>query len=146
MRTTVIALFWLVLFAVLACGQGEETPEAKLEITGKLVEIPGKFPPNELYDYVYILKYDNIKVIKGEYKGKTILVGHYNPRIPRTKIKDKMNKVIKGTLKKFVKGDTHKMILGVPLEDFWDDAVIDEYFDDDEGDRYFAVTTDLVKD
>ena len=32
------------------------------EVTAQLVEIPGPFPPNDLYNYAYILKY---KVTEG---------------------------------------------------------------------------------
>ena len=67
-----------------------------LEITARLIEIPGKFPPNDLYNYVYIMKYRVIKVIKGKYSESEILVGHYNPRIPRKQINDKMDNLVDG--------------------------------------------------
>ena len=54
-----------------------------LTIQGKLTEIPGKMPPNDLYNYVYILKYKVTKVLEGKFVGKEILVGVYNPLTPR---------------------------------------------------------------
>jgi hypothetical protein len=28
-----------------------------VEVTARLLEIPGQFPPNDLYNYAYVLKY-----------------------------------------------------------------------------------------
>ena len=36
-----------------------------LIIIARLVEIPGKFPPNDLYNYVFIMKYRVVKVFSG---------------------------------------------------------------------------------
>ena len=46
-----------------------------LVVTARIVEIPGKFAPNDLYNYVYIMKYRILKVEKGTYTEKEMLVG-----------------------------------------------------------------------
>ena len=60
-----------------------------LTVEGKLTEIPGKMPPNDLYNYVYVLKYKVTKVVEGNFSGKEILVGVYNPLIARGKVTGK---------------------------------------------------------
>lgn len=124
-------LFLLLLLCVAFAFSAELTVEAKV------TEIPGKMPPNDLYNYVYIIKYKVIKVTKGTLAQKEILVGVYNPLIPRGEVKDKMASKAKGNVHAFKAGDKHILKL-IPLEDNYDGAVEDEYFDD-ESDRYLAV-------
>lgn len=104
-----------------------------ISVEGRLTEIPGKMPSNDLYSYVYVLKY---KVISGM-DAKEILVGVYNPLIARGKVKDKMADKSKGNVSEFKAKAKHKLTL-VPLEGNWDGAVEDEYFDD-ESPRYLAI-------
>ena len=108
-----------------------------LTVEGKLSEIPGKMPPNDLYNYVYVLKYKVTKVVEGKFDGKEILVGVYNPLIARGQVKDKMADKSKGDVRAFRVGDKHTLKL-VKLEGNYDGAVEDEYFDD-ESERYLAV-------
>ena len=108
-----------------------------LTVEGKLSEIPGKMPPNDLYNYVYVLKYKVTKVVEGKFDGKEILVGVYNPLIARGQVKDKMADKSKGNVGEFKAKAKHKLKL-VPLEGNWDGAVEDEYFDD-ESPRYLAI-------
>ncbi len=108
-----------------------------LRVEGKLSEIPGKMPPNDLYNYVYVLKYKVTKVVEGKFDGKEILVGVYNPLIARGQVKDKMADKSKGDVRAFKVGDKHTLKL-VKLEGNYDGAVEDEYFDD-ESERYLAV-------
>lgn len=115
-----------------------------LVVIARLTEIPGKFPANDLYNYVYIMKYRIVKVVKGEYKGQDILVGEYNPRIARSQIKDKMDQYVNGDVSTFTVGDVQKLVLITPMEKVWKDAVEDEYFDSDLT-KYFAVSTDKAK-
>ncbi|MDD5673160.1 MAG: hypothetical protein PHC61_03265 [Chitinivibrionales bacterium] len=115
-----------------------------LVIEARLVEIPGKFPPNDLYNYVYIMKYRIIKVVKGKYVSQEILVGHYNPLIPRDRIKDKMQKLAQGDVQKFEVGAKHKLVLIAPLESAWKDAVEDEFIDSDL-EKYYALKADNLK-
>lgn len=128
-------------------GSGAHTASCKsagkvdtLIILGRVSEIPGAFPSNNLYNYVYIMKYRIVKIIKGSYTGKDILVGHYNPLIQRDNIKDAMDKYVSGTVKKFLKGDTHKLVL-IPINPQWQLSVIDEYFDSDLQ-KYYALKAD----
>jgi hypothetical protein len=115
-----------------------------LVVVARIVEIPGKFAPNDLYNYVYIMKYRIVKVEKGEYKEQDILVGQYNPLIPRTQIKDAMKKCVTGNVEKFEVGAKQKLTLIKPIEKVWKDAVEDEYSDSDQ-DKYFAIRSELVK-
>jgi len=114
-----------------------------LVITARLIEIPGKFPPNDLYNYVYVMKYRVVKVLKGSYAGQEILVGHYNPLIPRNRIKDKMLSVVKGDVGKFEINAKHTLVLVKPIERIWKDAVEDDYTDSDM-DKYFALKADAA--
>ena len=114
-----------------------------LIVQARLIEIPGTFPPNDLYNYVYVMKYRIIKVIKGSYQEKEILVGHYNPRISRNDIKDKMDPLVGGSVKQFKTGTKQRLVL-VSLEKGWNDAVETEYFDS-ELPVFFALTADTIQ-
>jgi hypothetical protein len=63
-----------------ASGNAEKNDT--LVIQARLLEIPGAFNSNELYDYLYIFKYRVLKIESGTYSDKEILVGHYNPLVP----------------------------------------------------------------
>lgn len=115
-----------------------------LVVTGRLVEIPGKFVPNDVYDYVYIMKYRVLTVENGVYAHKELLVGHYNPLIARNMVKDEMDPVVDGTVERFMVGDKHRLTLIAPIETVWKDAVEDEYYDT-ELVKYYAVRADLLK-
>ena len=108
-----------------------------LTVEGKLTEIPGKMPPNDLYNYVYVLKYKVTKVVEGNFSGKEILVGVYNPLIARGKVTGKMAEKSKGDVRAFQAGDKHVLKL-IPLKGNYDGAVEDEYFDDESA-RYLAI-------
>jgi hypothetical protein len=114
-----------------------------LIVKARLVEIPSKMPANDVYNYVYIMKYQVISVEKGVYKDPEILVGQYNPLIARSMIKDKMDQYVNGNVTKFVIGEKHVLKLIVPIESVWKDAVEDGYFDIDLP-KYFAIQTDMV--
>jgi len=116
-----------------------------LVIIARLIEIPGKFPPNDLYSYLYIMKYRVLKVIKGAYHGEEILVAHYNPRIPRPQIqsKDLMRPFVAGNVMKFETGDKHRLVLITPLTRVIEDRVEDEY-SDSELDKYYALKADVA--
>lgn len=112
-----------------------------LIVEARLIEIPGTMPPNDLYNYVYILKYKVIKVIQGKLDSKEILVGQYNPLQARNAIHDKMDSKVDGNTRYFKAGAKHTLTLTQPLTTIWNEAVEDEYFDDDSI-RYFALKTD----
>ncbi len=139
--TTLLAALGVVLAtATMSFAQEADT----LEITARLVEIPGTFPPNDLYNYVYIMKYRVLEVEKGEYDEKEILVGHYNPLIPRKQVNDKMDEYVEGDVEKFEEGAKHKLVLITPIETVWNEALEDEYFDQDV-DKYYALEAETVK-
>jgi hypothetical protein len=115
-----------------------------LIVIARLIEIPGKFPPNDLYNYVYIMKYRVMKVLKGMYPAQEILVGHYNPLIPRQQVKDKMTPFTGGNVAKFETGARHKLVLVKPIERIWKDAVEDDYADSDL-DKYYALKADVAQ-
>ncbi len=116
-----------------------------LKITARVLEIPGTFPPNDLYDYVYVMKYRVTKVLSGTCSEKEILVGHYNPLIPRRKIKDKMDEFVDGDVEKFEVGATHSLVLVRPIDLVWGEALEDEYFDVDASEKYYALKADMAK-
>ncbi len=115
-----------------------------LVVLARLTEIPGVFPPNDLYNYVYIMKYRVIKVLKGKYAVQEILVGHYNPLIPRGQIKDRMRTLAVGDIVKFEKGARQRLVLVTPIERVWKDAVEDEYPDSDL-DKYYALKAEIAR-
>ncbi|HUU00994.1 MAG TPA: hypothetical protein VM425_06100 [Myxococcota bacterium] len=136
MRWFLALIAVLCLFSSPASG-GDKKP---LEVTAKLVDIPSKFPPDDLYDYAFVMKYE---VQGGKMDKQTILVAHYKPRRPRNKIKGKMKKFVGGKLKRFKVGDVHKLLLDPNLEKIWKDAVIDDYFATDrKSTRYWCLKAD----
>jgi hypothetical protein len=115
-----------------------------LEVIARITEIPGKFVDNDVYNYVYIMKYRVLSVVKGSYKRKEMLVGHYNPLIPRHLVKDKMDPFVDGTVEKFAVGDKHRLQLVKPIEKVWDGAIEDEYYDTDLK-KYYALKADAAE-
>ncbi|MDB5105918.1 MAG: hypothetical protein JWP91_3607 [Fibrobacteres bacterium] len=111
--------------------------EGELVITARLMEIPGAFPANELYNYAYVMKYKVLKVIQGTYADSEILVGHYNPRLAREEIKDEQDAKVGGNVKSFQVGDAHYLVLS-PLDGVFTGAVEDDYFKDKRP-RYWAL-------
>jgi hypothetical protein len=115
-------------------------PTTTIEVTARLQKIPGKFPADELYDYVYVMQY---QVEGGELDKQLILVAHYKPRRARAEIDDGMKKVVGGTLKRFEVGAVHKLTLTPDMRKVWKGAVVDEFFDTDrKSKRYFCLKAD----
>jgi len=111
-----------------------------LAVTAKLVEIPGKFPDDELYDYAYVMRY---VVVGGPMDKQAIFVAHYKPKQPRAAIKDKMKTVVSGKVRTFHQGDLHKLQLTGDLKSVWKGALVDEFSAvDRKSTRYFALVTD----
>jgi hypothetical protein len=135
--------------AAVPAAAAKTAPAAKgagdtLVVIARITEIPGKFASNDLYNYVYIMKYRVLSVVKGTYKPQDILVGHYNPLIPRAQIKDIMKKNVAGNVEKFEVGGKQKLWLVVPIDKVWKDAVDDEY-SDSELEKFFAVKADIAQ-
>jgi hypothetical protein len=113
---------------------------APLLLTAKLVEIPTQFPPDELYDYAYVMRYE---VVGGPLDKQSILVAHYKPRQPRAKIKDQMKAHVAGKLRSFKLGDLHKLELSADLKRIWRGALVDEFAATDRKSvRYWALVAD----
>ncbi len=92
----------------------------RIEVTARLVEIPdGAIFKRELYDYATVLKYEVLKVHRGQLDTDTIYVGHYNPFKPRSEAADKPVKGIGGNLRTFRVGQIHRMALEVPIDDYF---------------------------
>jgi hypothetical protein len=122
--------------ASLARSDGDEV----LQVTAKLVEIPSKFPPDDLYDYAYVMRYE---VTGGPLDKSSILVAHYKPRQARSKIKDKMKDYVGGKLRSFSVGDLHKMKLAADLKKIWKGPLVDEFAaTDHKSVRYWCLEVD----
>jgi len=139
----------LVLLGIAPCCKNKSdsgadpsvTTLGSTEVTAELMAIPGEFPPNDLYNYAYVLKYRVLAVHRGQIKqGEEILVAHYNPLKPRASVADETSGKLGGNLQKFKAGDVHRMALETPLDQYWMGGVIDKYFDQ-KGTRYWAVWT-----
>ena len=127
-----------LIFSAAAPAQAEAA--AALEVTAKLVEIPSKLPPDDLYDYAYVMRY---QVQGGPLDKQFILVAHYKPLQPRTKIKDKMKAQVGGKLRSFSTGDVHKLKLLADLKSVWKGALVDEYAATDRKSvRYWCLQAD----
>ena len=137
---------WIALLT--SCGNrqvGSEvdaqvTTLGTVEVTAELVEIPGPFPANDLYNYAYVLRYRVLKVHRGQVTEPEILVGQYNPLKPRATVQDDGSGKVGGHLDSFRAGDVHRMALDAPLDQFWMGGIVDKYFDR-KGTRYWAVWT-----
>jgi hypothetical protein len=141
-----------------SCGEKSPGPAAEaddprlttngtVEVTAKLAEIPeGAIFKRDLYDYATVLKYQVLKVHRGEVKGDTIYVGHYNPWKPRREAADKRVNNVGGNLRQFEAGQVQRMALEVPIEDHFMGGIVNKYFGRDTGPIYWAVWTNPVRE
>ena len=152
-RVILLQLFLLLLLGITvscknkpdAAADTSVTSLGSTEVTAELLAIPGEFPPNDLYNYAYVLKYRVLTVHRGQVKqGEEILVAHYNPLKPRASAADENSGNLGGTLQRFKAANVHRMALEAPLDQHWMGGVIDKYFDQ-KGTRYWAVWTNLAK-
>lgn len=126
--------------ALLSFGGLARAQSSPLDVTAKLVEIPSKFPPDDLYDYAYVMRY---QVQGGALDKQFLLVAHYKPLVPRSKIKDKMKSQVAGKLRSFNPGDVHKLKLSPDLKAIWKGALVDEYSSTDRKSvRYWCLQVD----
>lgn len=140
----------LAVLVLLACGKKEKEsgvpavpPVAgDLVLTAELLEIPGPFPSNDLYNYAYVMKYRVVKVHQGTYADGDILVGHYNPRLKRAEVKDDQDPKVGGNAGSFRVGDVHYLVLA-GLDETWTGALEDDYFKDRRH-RYWALWADRL--
>jgi hypothetical protein len=133
-----------------ACGNNElaSSPELStngtLEVTARLIDVGGKFPPNKLYDYVFVMKYHVLNVHRGTVEGENIFVGHYNPLKPRASAQDKFSGKVGGNVERFEVGDVHRMALEGPLDQLFMGGIIDKHIKE-KGTRYRAIWTDRAR-
>ena len=137
-RQAFMSLLLLGVTGVVSSARAEAA--SPLEVTAKLVEIPSKMPPDDLYDYAYVMRY---QVQGGALDKQFILVAHYKPLVPRSKIKDKMKEQVGGKLRAFNQGDVHKLKLTADLKAIWKGALVDEYAaTDHKSVRYWCLQVD----
>ena len=77
--------------------------------------------------------------------GDVIYVGHYNPWKPRSDAPDRRVPKVGGNLRQFQAGQTHRMALDVPIEDFFMGGIVNKYFCQVTDAIYWAVWTNLEK-
>ena len=134
------AFLGLVLCGLASLPAMARAEAAPIEVTAKLVEIPSKMPPDDLYDYAYVMRY---QVQGGPLDKQFLLVAHYKPLVPRSKIKDKMKAQVGGKLRSFNQGDVHKLKLAADLKSIWKGALVDEYAaTDHKSIRYWCLQVD----
>jgi len=134
------AFLSLLLVGLASLPKLARAESAPLEVTAKLLEIPSQIPPDDLYDYAYVMRY---QVQGGALDGQFILVAHYKPLVPRSKIKDKMKPHVAGKLRSFTQGDVHKLKLAADLKSIWKGALVDEYAaTDHKSIRYWCLQAD----
>jgi hypothetical protein len=121
----------------------------RVEVTARLVDRPEVFPEFGIYRYTYVLRYEVLRVHRqdpdGRYRlrsGDTIHVGHYQPRLTRSEIRDADwgTDPLGGRLGSFVAGAAHRMALEYELSDWAPSGVLDYLFPPDTN-RFFAVWT-----
>ncbi len=148
---------YLLLLIALAssCGAKVDSPTSRVtdphlatngtvEVTARLVEIPeGAIFKRDLYDYATVLKYEILRVHRGEIKTRTIYVGHYDPWKPRSDAPDRRVKNVGGDLRRFQAGQVHHLALEVPIEDFFMGGIVNKYFGRTSDPIYWAVWTNL---
>jgi hypothetical protein len=145
------ALLALAL-ALVSCGKPANAPNTAidpqlatngtLEVTARLLEVPeGAIFKRDLYDYATILKYQVIKVHRGQPATNILFIGHYNPWKPRAEAADKRVKNIGGTLRQFRAGDIHRLALEAPIDDFFMGGIVNKYFGQATGPLYWALWT-----
>jgi hypothetical protein len=155
-RTVVGSLLLAVGLMAAACArrrEGAASPDPNLakrgsiEVTARLVEIPeGAIFQRELYNYATVLKYQVLEVHRGNVKGQTIYVGHYNPAKPRSEVADRRVQDVGGNLKSFRAGQVHRMALEGSMFDHFTGGILNKYSGEDTDPIYWAVWTNLVSD
>lgn len=122
---------WFVLCLTVAAwpvqplaAEPDAAPSGAITVTAKLVEIPSKPPSDDLYDYAYVMRY---QVVGGSLDKSMILVAHFRPLVPRSKVTGKMKPFVAGKLRSFVQGDVHTLKLAPDLKKIWKGALVDEF-------------------
>lgn len=119
------------------------TTRGSIEVTARLVDIPGEFPPNDLYDYAFVMKYEVLETHRGSVP-RILYVGHYNPLKPRSTVADKRAEDVGGNVTEFRVGDLHRLALEVPIDDYCMAGIINKYAEQVQEPIYWAVWTNKV--
>ena len=141
----------LCVTSLVSCGRTGFAPSPELatngsvEVTAKLATIGGEFPPNKLYDYIFIMKYHVLKVHRGTVESQDIFVGQYNPLKPRATAQDKFSGKVGGNVERFQVGDVHRMALEGPLDQVFMGGIIDKHIKE-KGTRYRAIWTERARE
>jgi hypothetical protein len=123
----------------------ELAARGSIEVTAKLVEIPeGAIFDRPLYNYATVLKYEVLEVHRGNVKGQTIYVGHYNPAKSRSEVADKRVPDIGGNLRFFRAEQVQRMALEESMLDHFTGGILNLYSEEDTDPIYWAVWTNLV--
>jgi hypothetical protein len=151
----VIAGVAMGIWSLAQCGRGGTGEDEKvktlgrIEVTARLLDCPDPFPDLGAYRYTYVVPYEVLEVHRqdpeGRYalkRGDRIFVGHYQPRLPRSKIQDSDwgPSPLGGNLTRFAAGDVHRMALDYELAALAPSGAIDYCFPA-ETNRFFAVWT-----
>lgn len=154
-NTAVPALAWTLGLLTVLSGCGAPEPDdgadsnvtslGTYEVTARIVDIAGVFPPNKLYDYAYVMKYEVLKSHRGDLSG-TLLIGQYNPLKLRPEAADQRSGEIGGNAPHFRVGDIQRLALEVPLMDYCMAGIVNEYAETEPADTpiYWAVWTNQV--
>jgi hypothetical protein len=145
------AILHLVLICGTSCRQKTDTGAdpnvtalGSIEVSAELVEIPGEVRDDPMYDYAHVMKYKVITVHRGTVAEEILYVGQYNPAKSRAEAADARVGDIGGNLKQFRVGDTHRLALEVPIEDYYMGGIINKYFGQVEDPVYWALWTNRV--
>lgn len=113
-----------------------------IEVTAKLTDVGGEFPPNDLYDYAHVMKYEVQQTHRGKVEGNVIYVGHYNPLKPRNAVADERVKEVGGNVTKFIAGDVHRMALVSPIDEHFMGGIVNKLPESEKGPIYWALWTE----
>ena len=126
---------------------GQVVAVGRIEVTARLLECPESFPQLGAYRYTYVFPYEVLAVHRADPEGRhilqsgdTIFVGHYQPWLPRSEIKDADwgSDPLGGRLGQFVTGETHRLALEYELQDWAPSGVLDYQYPPGTN-RFFAV-------
>ena len=120
------------------------TSLGSIEVTAELLEIPGEIRNDPLYDYAHIMKYRVLTTHRGTLDKDIIYVGQYNPAKSRAEAADARAGDIGGKLKRFRVGDTQRLALELPIDDYYMGGIINKYFGQIDDPIYWAVWTNQV--
>jgi hypothetical protein len=125
----------------------------RIEVTARLLDRPDQFPQLGAYRYTYVLKYEVLQVHRPDPEkkhqltpGAEIFVGHYQPWLPRSQIKDADwgKEPLGGKLDQFRAGDAHRLALDYELQDLAPSGALDYCYPPNTN-RFFAIWTNPTR-